>query len=192
MTVSEAFPDVEELGANGYSIHPLFPVSSKYEAYRKLPDAFFCLEGKGPGLEFWKRTLEDIGCRTLAIPPCRKMLYHAACVFASNLVCGLIEQSTELLGQCGLSREDSLAALQPLAMSNIIRVFESGPVQALTGPVERGDVITVKKHLESFESDDVKGIYSALSNKLVDIAKEKHPGADYREMRKILKDAEDF
>ena len=41
MTAREAFPGVADTGAYHYSIHPLFPVSSKYTAYRELPGAFF-------------------------------------------------------------------------------------------------------------------------------------------------------
>ena len=45
MSSREAFAGIEETGAYGYSIHPLFAVSDKYEAYRELTDVFFTLEG---------------------------------------------------------------------------------------------------------------------------------------------------
>jgi len=41
MTAEEAFPHHADCGARGYSIHPLFPVSSKYDAHQGLTDAFF-------------------------------------------------------------------------------------------------------------------------------------------------------
>ncbi len=40
MSSREAFAGIEETGAYGYSIHPLFAVSDKYEAYRELTDVF--------------------------------------------------------------------------------------------------------------------------------------------------------
>ena len=48
LTAREAFPGAESLCAGLYSIHPLFPISSKDAAWRELPGAFFCLEGVGP------------------------------------------------------------------------------------------------------------------------------------------------
>ena len=44
MTTKEAFYDLDVHGAYGYSIHPLFPVSSKYDTYKKMSDAFFALK----------------------------------------------------------------------------------------------------------------------------------------------------
>ena len=41
MTAGEAFPDIGQTGAHGYSIHPLFPFSDKLTCYRELPGAFF-------------------------------------------------------------------------------------------------------------------------------------------------------
>ena len=51
MTAKEAFPDISQTGAFGYSIHPLFPVSDKLTTYQKLADAFFCIEGDGKHLQ---------------------------------------------------------------------------------------------------------------------------------------------
>ena len=43
MTAREAFPGIKDTGAYGYSIHPLFPIHSKYDTYRELAGAFFAL-----------------------------------------------------------------------------------------------------------------------------------------------------
>ena len=97
MTAREAFPGIGQTGAYGYSIHPLFPISSKREAYRELAGAFFCLEGEGPHLEQWARRLRELGPQVQVLPPDCKVRYHAACAAASNLVCALAQMSLELL-----------------------------------------------------------------------------------------------
>ena len=61
MTAREAFPGIGTSGAFGYSIHPLFPISSKQKTYQELSGAFFCLEGTGPHLLEWKERLESLG-----------------------------------------------------------------------------------------------------------------------------------
>lgn len=185
MSAAEAFPDIEKYGAKAASIHPLFPISSKTESYRELNNAFFCIEG-GCAAE-WSVILSDMGNPTRIIPSNIKSRYHAACSVASNLVCGLMAESIELLEQCGFTEEEALSALEPLAMSNMKRIFTVGPTASLTGPVERNDVSTVKKHIACINGGNDSDIYRAVSKKLTEMAKERHPQADYTEMEKLLR-----
>ena len=185
MSSKDAFPEINEYGAEGTSVHPLFPVSSKYESYKAIGDAFFCIEGDRA--DEWSRILSDMGNPVRIIESDIKIKYHAACVAASNLVCGLIAESTELLTQCGFSEKEALEALKPLAVSNLNRIFASDPVTALTGPVERNDVSTVKKHLDALGEGTDAEIYRSLSLKLTEMAEKRHSGADYSEMRSLLK-----
>ena len=146
LSAGEAFPGIEALGATGYSIHPLFPVSDRWAAYKELGSAFFCIEGTGP-LDFWVKTLESLGPRVQEISGDAKVKYHAACAISSNLVCALVDTGLNLLQECGFTEAGAREALAPLALSNMKHLLEDGPVQALTGPVERGDGDTVRKHL---------------------------------------------
>ena len=34
MSVAEAFPDIARFGASGFSIHPLFPITIKYDSFK--------------------------------------------------------------------------------------------------------------------------------------------------------------
>lgn len=190
LTVQEAFSGIEETGAYGYSIHPLFPISSKLNAYRELPGAFFCLEGDGPHLDYWERTLSALGCKVRLLEAGSKVKYHAACVIASNFMCALAAESLELLADCGFSQEEALEALAPLMQSNLGHIFAAGPVAALTGPVERNDAATVKKHLGCLRSPDDRALYRAVSKKLVRLAGKKRPERSYQELEKILSEGE--
>lgn len=187
MSAGEAFPGIEQTGAWGYSIHPLFPISSKLESYRELPDAFFCLEGNGPHLNDWERLLRGLGARVQRISGGDKARYHAACAIASNLVCALVGESLELLEGCGFSPQGALEALTPLMRSNLEHIAACGPVQALTGPVERGDAATVQKHLDCLNSPQERELYRAASQKLVELARRKNPERDYEALEQILK-----
>lgn len=186
LSVNDTFPDISQFRAFGCSIHPLFPISSKLESYKELKNAFFCLEGDETHIAEWEKLFNSFGNRTRIINSADKSKYHAACAISSNLVCALAYTSISLMKQCGFSEKEALSALYPLALSNITNVFSKGAVQALTGPVERNDVSTVKKHLECFESESEKEMYKAASLRLIDVAQKKHPEADYSEMKKIL------
>ena len=73
-------------------------------------------------------------------------------------------------------------------MSNMAKIFDAGPVNALTGPVERNDVLTVSKHLKCFGTDEEKELYKAVSRKLIEVASEKHPETDYSRLKELLSD----
>ena len=185
LSAGEAFPGIEALGATGYSIHPLFPVSDKWASYKELRSAFFCIEGTGP-LDFWKKTLESLGPRVQEISGDAKVKYHAACVLSSNLVCALVDTSLKLLQDCGFTEAGAREALAPLALSNMKHLLEDGPVQALTGPVERGDSETVRKHLSVLGNGPEAALYRSASEVLVSIAERKNPDRDYAGLRQIL------
>lgn len=185
LSAGEAFPGIEVLGATGYSIHPLFPVSDKWASYKELGLAFFCVEGTGP-LDFWVKTLESLGTRVQEVSGEAKVKYHAACVLSSNLVCALVDTSLNLLQDCGFTESGAREALAPLALSNMKHLLEDGPVQALTGPVERGDGDTVRKHLSVLGDGPEAALYRAASEVLVFIAECKNPNREYGEIRRIL------
>ena len=191
MTAQKAFPGIGQTGAEGYSIHPLFPVSDRYASYRELKDAFFCIEGSAAHLNDWKERLQSLGPRVQAIPSGQKVLYHAACAIASNLVCALVQESLDLLEDCGFTRTYALQAITPLLRSNMEHIISHGPAGALTGPMERNDVETVRKHLGAFPTAKDQALYREVSKKLLETAQEKHPDTDYTDMKKVLeKEAE--
>ncbi len=186
MTACEAFPGIKDTGAYGYSIHPLFPFHSKYDTYKGLAGAFFCLEGDSLYIDNWLRLLESLGLNAKVIPPEVKTRYHAACTISSNLVCALIQESLDLMKSCGFTEDSALAALTPLIQNNINNILKQGPVAALTGPVERNDIPTVLKHLDCLQPQTEKDIYRVLSLKLVEIARVKKSHIDYSELENML------
>ncbi len=182
---SSVFSEIDRANAYGYSIHPLFAVRSKEESYREISNSFFTIEGSKRYLEFWKDFFGSLGNNTRIITADNKTIYHAAAVFVSNLVCGLFEEGIELLGHCGFEHDEAMMALAPMLLNNAESLSKFGPERALTGPVERDDIYTVKKHLEVLDGRENE-IYRALSAELVEIAKNKHPERNYEELLRIL------
>ena len=72
-----------------------------------------------------------------------------------------------------------------LIKNNIKNIKEKGLYEALTGPVERGDLEIVKKHLEASTGEN-KAIYKLLSKKLLEIGKKKNENKYYKEMEDFL------
>jgi len=190
MTSREAFPDIDKYGAYGCSVHPLFPISSRTDSYKVLSEAFFCIEGDREPAGKWRDIIRSMGNTARMIAGESKSSYHAACAIMSNLVCGLAQTSLELLKGCGFTEKEALAALRPLAENNIKNIFENNPSAALTGPVERNDVGTIKKHLDCIPEGIDSEIYKCVSLKLTELAQLRHPDSDYSELIYLLDDIE--
>ena len=132
-----------------------------------------------------KSLFETLGNTVCVIDKSKKSLYHTAASVLSNEIVALLDMGYSLLEQCGFSRDDAVKATQNLVLGNVNSVLENGCVNALTGPVERNDLQTVKKHVDSLQGED-RQIYILLAKHLVNLAKVKNEDRDYGEMSEFL------
>ncbi len=187
---STVFSGIEEQGAFGYSVHPLFAICDKLQSYRDLSNSYITIEYSterfADKANELKQMFENFGNKVMIIHAEQKVKYHAAAVFASNLVTGLLYKASTLLEECGFDEAGSREALVPLFLGNCENIRTSGMVNALTGPVERADDTTVSKHL-SVLSGEYQEIYRELSRALVDVAKVKNADRDYSAVEELLK-----
>lgn len=184
---STVFSRIENTGAYGYSVHPMFPFQSKTTSYEELSQAVISVEGNPLHKDVLLSLLSKLPNSIIHVSTQNKTRYHAAAVFASNLVVGLMEEALLMLESCGFTREEALQAISPLAKENMNHIMQDGPAKALTGPVERCDTSTIEKHLQVLSKEE-KEVYLPLTKKLISIAKEKHKETDYNEMQKILEE----
>lgn len=183
------FSGISERGASGYSIHPICAVSDRLTGYQDLSKAYFTIEGEGASREALVELFQRLGNPVEVISSEMKVKYHAAAVFASNLVAGLYDIAAGMLEECGLSEEFSGQALRPLFLGNTKKIAALGAAPALSGPVERADDATVKKHLDAL-SGEQREIYRLLSGQLVKLAKQKNPDREYDNVLSILREEE--
>ena len=97
----------------------------------------------------------------------------------------VLDTGYRLLEDCGFSREKAVAATAALVRQNIENVLSQGCVHALTGPIERGDVATVEKHLHCLNTEDA-ALYRMLGTRLLAIAEGKNPAQNYENMEHVL------
>ncbi|WP_242871397.1 Rossmann-like and DUF2520 domain-containing protein [Clostridium septicum] len=182
---SSIFSNINQYGAYGYSIHPMLAISDKYNSYKNLKEAFITIEGHEKYRNKFKRLIESLGNKATIISNENKALYHAASVIVSNLVLGLINNSVSYLEQCGFKEEEAINALYPLIIFNVKNIREKGIKNSLTGPIERGDLSTIKSHCRSLSSED-EIMYKILSKNILEIAKVKNKNRDYKELEEYL------
>ncbi len=145
-----------------FSLHPLRAFAKVED---DLSDTTFALEiDKGCGLtprctDAIDEFASSLGTKLVRLRSDQKTRYHAAAVMASNLFIPLYYEANEVLKQIGLD-DDTL--LLPLIHSAIENIEQLGVDHALTGPIARGDVLTVKRHLEELLPEQ-KRMYVDLS-----------------------------
>lgn len=92
-----------------------------------------------------------------------RLQLHLAAVFASNFTNHLIDLSQYLVERSGL--DESL--IHPLVEETCRKALAMGGVHAQTGPAKRGDVDTIKKHLELLSyNHNFQELYDLLSQSI--------------------------
>jgi predicted short-subunit dehydrogenase-like oxidoreductase (DUF2520 family) len=100
----------------------------------------------------------QLGMRPFTVLDEHRDRYHAAACIASNHLVALLGQVERVAATAGVP----LAVFEPLVRATIDNVFALGPEAALTGPISRGDVLTVARHLAAVAVDE-QHAYRALA-----------------------------
>ena len=182
---SDVFSDIDRCKAYGYSIHPLFAIHDKLKSYKELSQCLITIEGSERYQSYFKTLFAYLGNEIQVLKKEDKIRYHAAAAMASNLMVALASVCEKQLELCGFTQESAASALAPILKSNMEHIVTEGCQNALTGPIERCDIQTVQKHLDTL-SGNAKVIYQTLSKELIPIAKQKNPERNYEKMEELL------
>ena len=150
---------------------------------------FFTLEGDQVAIDAAGALLDAAGNPHCTIAADAKVRYHAAAVFLSNLVCGLASEGLGILEGCGFTPKQALQAAGPLFTGNCAAIAQKGPKNALSGPIERNDLETVRKHLAALDGQ-ARETYATLSLSVCELAARRHPERDHAPMRNLLESAQ--
>lgn len=177
-----------EQGVRVLCLHPLqtFAGEPRAELLRDVPCAVTAHEERD--LRLGEELAGRLGMRPFRLADEQKSLYHLSAVIGCNLLVALESEAKRLMDEAtgehaGL---DHLATLLRTTMKNLL---ESGePAHALTGPVARGDVGTVRAHLRLLdrESPRLAGTYRALSLEALTLAAPRLDDEQVATLQKIL------
>lgn len=170
---SDVLKPLTGIGFHVGSLHPLVSVSDPRTGRKSLRGAFYCIEGDAVATRTARAIVRDLKGRSFTISADKKALYHAAAVMASGHVLALYDLATEMLVQCGVERGNALRVLMPLLKSTVSNLSRSNAARALTGTFARGDVATVRRHLQALSSDgllDALEVYKLLGSHSLQLA----------------------
>ncbi|MDD2585696.1 MAG: DUF2520 domain-containing protein [Syntrophomonadaceae bacterium] len=172
---SEILDRAKEFGAIVASVHPLQSFASVDQAIENLPGSVFSIEGDKDAYEVAVCIVETLQGEYFFIDRKAKPLYHAGACVVSNYLVTLIDFGVRFLESTGIPRESAVKALMPLINGTVNNVEKIGIPKALTGPIARGDLGTILKHLTCLEemAPELIKLYSWLGFYTAQIALEK-------------------
>ncbi len=181
----------KRLGANVGSFHPLQTFAGVNEAIKNLPGSTFALEAEEPLLSRLKELASILNGKWAELRPGDKVLYHASAVFVSNYLVTLVKLALDLWQGFGVPGEEATKALLPLLKGTVNNIENIGLPNCLTGPIARGDLGTISKHLNALKSKNPSlfTTYQDLGLQTISIAlaKGKIDTARAEELKTLLK-----
>ena len=149
-----------------FSLHPLMTVS---RAGADFTGATAAIDADGDRtLELARSIARELGMNTVRVHPEDRVAYHAAASIASNFLVTLEAAAERLAATAGVSRE----ALVPLVRATVENWATLGGERALTGPVARGDELTVARQRDAVaeRTPELVPLFDALTSATRDLA----------------------
>lgn len=146
---SDILQGIRKAGCETGSMHPLQSFGEPYGSAERLNRSWFTLEGTDKAVMAAKSLLDKTYGKHFLIKAENKPLYHAGASVVSNFMVTLIESGINLFEAAGMDRNDIFKAIEPLIGSTLSNIREKGTIDALTGPIVRGDYDTVRVHLKA-------------------------------------------
>jgi predicted short-subunit dehydrogenase-like oxidoreductase (DUF2520 family) len=162
-------------GAKVFSFHPLQTFPRDFAPARIVPHArgiFYGVDGSPAAIRVARRLARELDGTVVLIPPEMRILYHAACVVASNHLTTVLRVIEQMFQRITGGRVDFYRVFSPIIEATLNNVRISSPAGALSGPIARGGVGTVQQHLESLQRfvPELLPYFAAVSRETVRLA----------------------
>jgi len=164
-----------DAGAHIGSIHPIQSFADARGAIESIPGSTFGITVDDTIRTWALRFVRDMGGRPFFVSESDKPLYHAAACLASNYLVTLMHASEEIYLSLGLRPDEAVRAFWPLVKGTIRNIESKGTVRSLTGPIARGDIGTLEKHLSALQKnlESLIEFYCRTGSLTVDVALKK-------------------
>jgi predicted short-subunit dehydrogenase-like oxidoreductase (DUF2520 family) len=132
-------------GAAVASVHPLMTfVRGTRARWKDVPCA---IEGDARAVNAARSIVRALGAEAFEIKPRNKAAHHAWAAFTSPLIIAALVTGEEVALLAGHSREEARTRMMPIVKQTIANYEKLGAAGAFSGPIVRGDVETVRRHM---------------------------------------------
>lgn len=143
--LSSELDPLRKAGVAVASLHPLMTFVAG--AHPSLTGVPFALEGDAAATRVARRIVHALGAESFSLPGPRKAAYHAWATFTSPLLLAFLVTLEEAALAAGIRPRDARRKSLPIIMQTLANYARLGPARSFSGPLIRGDVDTVAKHL---------------------------------------------
>jgi predicted short-subunit dehydrogenase-like oxidoreductase (DUF2520 family) len=157
------------------TFHPLVAFADTERAVAALHGATVAVEGDEQLMALLGEMAEAIGAQPVRLAPGTKPAYHAAAVLAAGGFVALLDAIAELGRVAGLDEATALRVYGPLIEGTLGNARSLGIRAALTGPMTRGDVGTLRAHLDALaaHAPGALELYVAAAQREIDLASDR-------------------
>lgn len=146
---SDVLGPLRRKGAHTGSLHPMMTFVPGAElSMEKIP---FAVEGDRQAMAISKKIVKDLGGYIFTIRKESKVLYHALGSFSSPMIVSTLVTAERVGKTAGLSPQQIKKVMTRILLQTIANYVQRGPASAFSGPIKRGDLDTVRKHLRELE-----------------------------------------
>ena len=171
-------------------MHPCNTFASIQQSLENLPGSTFTLEAEEPVFSDLKRFASALNGRWMQLHEEDKALYHASVCIACNYLYTLVHLAADLWKHFNISQADAVSACMPILTGTMNNIENVGFPGCLTGPIARGDVGTIRKHLDALAEREpaLVPLYKTLGLETIPIGLAKGTLAEEKaaELRSLL------
>lgn len=159
---SDVLAPLRRAGAFVASLHPMMTfVPGTAPQMAEVP---FAVEGDRKAVAAATRIVKDLKAWLFEIQKNVKVLYHALGSFSSPMLVATLVTAERVGRFAGLSRRQTARVMRSIFQQTIANYIEGGPAAAFSGPIQRGDLETVRRHLRELRRvPAAEGVYRALT-----------------------------
>ncbi|EGO65089.1 Rossmann-like and DUF2520 domain-containing protein [Acetonema longum] len=161
----------KQFGAAIGAMHPLKAFAGKEKT--DFTGVYFAIDGDTRAREMAEQLIAGLAGISFYVAEQYRPMYHAAACAASNYLVALMHWTIQLCRNFGLSEAEVLRAFFPLVHGTLENIQNLGTVQALSGPISRGDCRTVAAHLAVVDKQQEQELYRVLGVYTLNIARQK-------------------
>jgi len=183
---SDELNSLRRLGASVASVHPLMTfVRGSRPLLAGVP---FAIEGDAAAVRVGRRIVRGVDGKPFSIRKQDKAAYHAWGTFASPLLTALLATTEHVARLAGVDRRDAVRRMMPILQQTLANYAEYGGPNAFSGPIIRGDVDTVRRHLRVLRGlPAARDVYAALARSALQFL----PSKNKKALKRILDSAKD-
>jgi predicted short-subunit dehydrogenase-like oxidoreductase (DUF2520 family) len=162
-------------------VHPL--MTFVQGSRPSLAGVSFAVEGDSAAVRLARRIVKDVGGKAYSILKKDKAAYHAWGTFASPLLTALLATAEEVAALAGVDRKTAKQRMIPILRQTLANYAAFDAPSAFSGPIVRGDVDTVKRHLDVLRKVPAgREVYAALARSALRYL----PAKNKRALKQIL------